>query len=117
MALFSSLFGAKAQNPDTVKILNPTEYKLAIDSNSVQIVDVRTASEFNQGSIDKALNIDFFQKNKFIAGFDKLNKEKPVFIYCRSGARSQKAAAKLSAMGFTKIFDLKGGYMNWPYKN
>jgi rhodanese-related sulfurtransferase len=45
--------------------------------------------------------------------FAKLNKNKPVYVYCRSGARSQRAARKLVEMGFLKIYDLEGGYMSW----
>ena len=116
MTFLSSLFGAKAQQTDAIKILNSTEYQSAITTKNVQLVDVRTANEFKQGSIGKALNIDFFKKEDFNINFEKLDKEQPVYLFCRSGARSQKAAAKLIAMGFTKIYDLKGGYMSWPFK-
>ena len=116
MTFLSSLFGAKAQQTDAIKILNSTEYQSAITTKNVQLVDVRTANEFKQGSICKALNIDFFKKEDFNINFEKLDKEQPVYLFCRSGARSQKAAAKLIAMGFTKIYDLKGGYMSWPFK-
>ncbi len=116
MTFLSSLFGSKAQQTDAIKILNPSEYQSAINTENIQLVDVRTANEYNQGTIGKALNIDFFQKEHFNTNFEKLNKEQPVYLFCRSGARSQKAAAKLIAMGFTKIYDLKGGYMSWPFK-
>ena len=43
----------------------------------------------------------------------KLDKNKPVYMYCRTGSRSRTAARKLLAMGFEKVFDLKGGYMHW----
>ncbi|WP_367275150.1 rhodanese-like domain-containing protein [uncultured Maribacter sp.] len=55
----------------------------------------------------------FFNGGNFNAYFEKVNKEKPVFVYCRSGARSQKAARKLLKMGFTQVYDLKGGYTSW----
>ena len=42
-----------------------------------------------------------------------MDKDKPVYLYCRSGARSQKAARKLIDMGFEKVYDLKGGFMRW----
>lgn len=117
MTLVSSLFGANAQQNDTIKILNPSEFKEAINSKDVQLVDVRTADEFNDGAIESAVNIDFFQQENFTKEFEKLDKEQPVYLYCRSGNRSQQAAVKLKAMGFTKIYDLQGGYINWPFKN
>lgn len=113
MTLFNSLFGANAQENDTIKILNLSEFKEAINAKDVQLVDVRTADEFKDGAIESALNIDFFQQENFTKEFEKLDKDQPLYLYCRSGNRSQKAAAKLEAMGFTKIFDLQGGYMNW----
>ena len=115
MTFLSSLFGAKAQQVDSIKVLNATEYKTQVVNKDVQLVDVRTAAEFNQGALDNALNIDFFQKENFRSKMEKLDKEKPVYLYCRSGARSNKAATLLDKMGFTKIYDLKGGFLGWPY--
>ena len=117
MALFSTLFGANAQKSDTIKILAASDFNKAIEKNNVQLVDVRTAQEFNQGAIESAINIDFFQQDKFTSEFEKLDKGQPVYLYCRSGNRSYQAAKKLEAMGFKEIYDLKGGYMKWPYKN
>ncbi|MDT0556192.1 rhodanese-like domain-containing protein [Patiriisocius hiemis] len=117
MALFSTLFGANAQKSDTIKILAASDFNKAIEKNNVQLVDVRTAQEFNQGAIESALNIDFFQQDNFTSEFEKLDKDQPVYLYCRSGNRSYQAAKKLEVMGFKEIYDLKGGYMKWPYKN
>ncbi len=113
MTLMSSLFGANAQQNDSIKILTVSEFKKAISAKEVQLVDVRTAKEFNEGAIDNALNIDFFQQETFDNTFSNLDKEQPIYIYCRSGNRSQQAAAKLKAMGFSEIYDLQGGFLNW----
>lgn len=117
ITLFSSVFCAKAQQTDAITILPASEFNEAIASKEVQLVDVRTVEEFKEGAIDNALNIDFFQQENFKTQFEKLDKDKPVYLYCRSGHRSHKAAVKLEAMGFSTIFDLEGGYMNWPFKN
>lgn len=113
MSFFSFLFGSKSQQSDAITILDKASFKIAISSKKVQLVDVRTLKEFNAGHITNAKNIDFFNQAIFLSEFNKLNKEEPVYIYCRSGSRSQKAARKLDSFGFKKIFDLKGGYMNW----
>ena len=113
MTLFSTLFAAKAQQTDVIKILSVSEFKEAIENNNVQLFDVRTAQEFTQGAIKKARNLDFYQQEKFNSEFKKLDKEAPIYLYCRSGNRSQKAARKLKAMGFTEIYDLKGGILNY----
>lgn len=113
MSFFSTLFGAKKESSDKNVILDRETYADALLGNKVQLVDVRTASEFNAGHIRGALNIDFFRKDDFQKSFERLDKNKPLYIYCRSGARSQKAAKILLGMGFSKIYDLKGGYLRW----
>jgi len=114
MSILGFLF--KEQNlPDTSKILDREEYKKAISNGKVQLVDVRTRTEFASGHIKGAKNIDFFQGSTFETAFSKLKKEKPVYLYCQSGNRSQKAAGKLVEMGFEEVYDLRGGYRTWSY--
>ncbi|NNE76091.1 MAG: rhodanese-like domain-containing protein [Pricia sp.] len=112
MSLLTTLFGTK-KTSDNIAILNKDTYADAIKGNRVQLVDVRTANEFRSGHIKNAINIDFFNATNFKKYFEELDKEKPVYVYCRSGARSLKAARRLVNMGFTQIYDLKGGYMRW----
>lgn len=82
-------------------------------NKDVQLVDVRTSQEYRKGHLAKAQNIDYYQKSKFDEEFGKLDRSKPLYIYCRSGHRSRKAAARLINMGFSLIIDLKGGIKNW----
>ncbi|MCK0160988.1 rhodanese-like domain-containing protein [Allomuricauda sp. F6463D] len=114
MSIFSFLF--KEQNlPDEIDILDREDYKNAISKGKVQLVDVRTRGEFMSGHIKGAKNIDFFQGASFETAFSKLNKDQPIYLYCQSGNRSQKAARKLVIMGFSKVYDLRGGYRAWSY--
>jgi rhodanese-related sulfurtransferase len=79
---------------------------------NAQVVDVRTADEFGQGHIKNARNMDWWG-----GAFDKqaatLDKKRPVFVYCLSGARSSSAARKLRSLGFSEVYDLKGGLYQW----
>ena len=79
------------------------------------LLDVRTADEFNAGHLDGAINIDFYSPD-VKEQFGKLDKEKPVLIYCRSGARSGKSAAILKQLCFKTVKDMEGGYMAWSGK-
>ena len=81
--------------------------------NNVQLVDVRTSEEFNAGHIEGAINIDFKNDEVFYQSFQRLDKKNPVYVYCRSGNRSKKSADKLLEMGFSMVYDLKGGYIDW----
>jgi len=113
MSLFTTLFGAKAQSTNQIKIISPQEYKRGISQKNVQLIDVRTLREFKMGHINKAINMDIFQQRLFVEKIGALDKDRPVYVYCRSGVRSLKAARKLIEMGFTQIYDLQGGYRKW----
>lgn len=113
MSFLNSLFAKKKETSGQITILDKNAYAAAITANKIKPIDVRTASEFNSGHIKNAINIDFFNPTNFKNSFEKLDKEKAVYVYCRSGARSQKAARKLLKLGFSQIYDLKGGFIAW----
>ncbi len=79
---------------------------------AVQLVDVRTAEEFAGGHVKGALNIDFHSAS-FVESFSKMEKDRPVFVYCLSGGRSANAAKQLMGIGFTDVYDMKGGMIAW----
>jgi phage shock protein E len=101
---------------EKIVVITPEEFKEK-SANQV-IIDVRTPKEFSDGHIEGAVNINFLDENfiQQISNFDK-DKTKPVFIYCKSGNRSGKAAAKISEIGYEKIYDLDGGILNWVRNN
>ncbi len=113
MSFLSNLFGTVNNTSDKIEILDTVAYGKAISEKKVQLVDVRTAAEYRSGHIKNAINIDFFNSTDFVRNFENLDKEKPVYVYCRSGARSQKAARKLVGLGFSQIYDLAGGFIRW----
>ncbi|MCF1191512.1 rhodanese-like domain-containing protein [Mangrovimonas sp. AS39] len=112
MSFLSDLMGLGAQNIEGIDVLEISEYKKAIQDN-VQLVDVRTPEEYQRGTIKNALNLDYFDQGSFREGFAKMDKSKPVYVFCRSGQRSFNAAKVLKKMGFIQIYDLKGGYLAW----
>ena len=99
------------------KVLGVANYKEVVVGKDVQLVDVRTPDEYNAGKIDDAINIDYFDQDNFKKAFEKLDKNKPLFVYCRSGHRSHESAVLLEKMGFKEIYDLEGGYIAWSSKN
>jgi rhodanese-related sulfurtransferase len=103
---------ASDQQASGIQVISAEEYKKAISSGKVQLVDVRTPEEYSSGHIDKAVNINYYDP-EFKKQIAKLDKSKPVYIYCRSGSRSQGAAKIMQELGFTSIIDLRGGYMNY----
>ncbi len=112
MSILNFLFKGPIKS-DAIKVLNTEDFKNAIANNHVQLVDVRTSREFKSGHIKGARNIDYFQQSTFKAACSKMDKDKPLYLYCQSGNRSQKAARKLIAFGFDCVYDLRGGYNMW----
>lgn len=102
----------QSQSNPKIKIIDPQEYKSLVVNKPVQLIDVRTPEEFQEGAIAHAKNINVNDPN-FKANIEKLDKKQPVYIYCRSGARSQSAAKVMIDLGFEQVIDLQGGYMNW----
>jgi len=104
------------QNPkNQVQVVSPEEMKSLLEMDDVQLIDVRTEDEYSSGYIEKSQNIDV-RSPDFDGQIAKLDKEKPVLVYCRSGRRSAKCVEKLINAGFVKIYDLRGGITKWKYK-
>ncbi|HET8810741.1 MAG TPA: rhodanese-like domain-containing protein [Flavobacteriaceae bacterium] len=109
----ATMFGCKAQQDSTIGLISWEETKTAMAENeNIALVDVRTPEEYAAGSVEGAENINFFDKD-FKKQFAKFEKEKPVYIFCKSGNRSGKASKILAEMGFKKIYDIEGGYLSW----
>jgi thioredoxin 1 len=101
-------------------LLAQTATKISVDvfeaklkqTPTAQVLDVRTPAEFANGYLQNALNIDF-RNSEFKERIAKLDKSKPVFVYCLSGGRSASAAQLLQEQGFTEVYDLQGGFAKW----
>ena len=82
------------------------------DTDTVQLVDVRTKEEYEEGHISNALLIDYYSYNFEEQAIAKLSKEKTVAVYCRSGRRSASATRKLVKLGY-EVVNLDGGILAW----
>ena len=89
--------------------------ELVADTNVV-VLDVRTASEFAEEHLERAINIDYHQSDFVEKAKATLPLDKKIAIYCRSGRRSAGAAGKLSEEGY-KLVNLKGGIIAWKEAN
>ncbi|WP_338731204.1 rhodanese-like domain-containing protein [Mangrovimonas cancribranchiae] len=100
---------------ENVKVVSSEEMQTLLDMDDVQLVDVRTPEEYNEGYIDHAQNIDYYS-DTFEEDILELDKTKPVIVYCKSGGRSAKCAEKLIKAGFVKVYDLDGGISQWKHE-
>ena len=100
---------------DSVQLISSEEARSLLALEDVQLVDVRTSSEFLTGHIPNSQNIDVLSPS-FEEDIRLLDKEKPVVVYCKSGVRSAQCSKKLQAAGFVKIYDLDGGFSQWKHQ-
>ncbi len=95
------------------KSVNAEQFQKGIETEAPTVLDVRRPDEFKEGHLPQALNINWEDEQKFTAAAEKLDKSKPVYLYCLAGVRSSKAADWLVKNGFTKVVDLSGGINAW----
>lgn len=95
------------------KRVSQEEFKQLMKSPGAQILDVRTAQEVAEGKISGSLHVDYFSTSFVSTVQKKLDKSKPVLVYCAAGGRSASAAKDLKKAGFKHVYDLEGGYDNW----
>ncbi|MCB9888074.1 MAG: rhodanese-like domain-containing protein [Planctomycetes bacterium] len=99
--------GVKAQHVDPAAAV-----KLLADQPDVQVLDVRTPTEFAAGHLKNAVNIDY-KASGFSARLGKLDRSKKYLVYCRSGRRSTGALGVLTELGFHHQIHLDGGILAW----
>ena len=92
--------------------INAAAYKEAITAKNIQVLDVRTAAEFNGGHIKHALQANWLDQKEFTDRTQHLDKNIPVYVYCQAGGRSASAQEALVAKGY-KVVNLEGGMSNW----
>lgn len=103
-----------AQNKDKYLLsINDFETKLRENSGIAQLVDVRTPEEFMRGHLKRSINLNFNDDNFEDIVKAKLDKNRPVFVYCFSGRRSTDAAAFLRDLGYKEVYDMAGGFAKW----
>ena len=109
--LIASLFlhSCVAQNSNNVTAL---EFSKAITAAKVQLLDVRTKEEYQQGHIANALQANWNDAAEFEKRTASLDATKTLYVYCLSGGRSAAAASSLRGKGF-KVIELKGGINAW----
>jgi rhodanese-related sulfurtransferase len=83
---------------------------LEAGKDQIHLIDVRTEGEVSRGVIDGAIHIPL---HLLPLRASDIPQNKPVVIYCNSGARSAQACAFMAAKGFENMHNLSGGIMAW----
>lgn len=104
----------KEETRMAVQTISAEEAKSIMDSGEAYVLlDVREQDEFDQGHIPGAILLPYTRVQS-LAAEQLPDKDALILVYCRSGRRSQLAAAALNAAGYTNVLDF-GGIIDWPY--
>lgn len=107
------MFGFNKSSAPAFQNLTPAQFAEGLRQPGAVLVDVRRPDEFGVGHLPGAVNLevtapDFGQR---VAALDKT---KPTYVYCRSGAGPAKAADQPTTAGFAQVSNLLGGVLDWP---
>ncbi|MCK9404344.1 MAG: thioredoxin domain-containing protein [Chitinophagaceae bacterium] len=108
--LFTFLSCANVSSQDEI---SPAEFEKKLAAQQSQLLDVRTAGEYQSGHLKNSLQADWLNQEQFADRVKYLDKSKPLLVYCASGIRSAAAAKWLLNNGFTNVQNLKGGLTSW----
>ena len=96
--------------------VEPSKWNNLITDKNTFILDVRKPFEYEVGSFKKAVNPKVNNFREFPKYLNKLNKKKPIAMFCTGGIRCEKASVYLNQKGFKNVFQLKGGILNYLKK-
>lgn len=110
--LFVSLLFINCNQKQAVKTITTLELKALLTTEKIQLLDVRSPKEVIDGYIETALFANYFDADFAEQALEQLDLSAPVYLYCRSGNRSGKAAIILKEKGF-EVYNVIGGYNMW----
>ncbi len=119
--LLTSVFLLACENPDStsqeafIKNLDAEQFRELVEAGEGITLDVRTPEEVAEGYIPTATDINLHDAD-FEERINLLPKDKDIYVYCKVGGRSSKAAEILQKNGFTKIYHLENGIAEWKEK-
>ena len=93
--------------------INPKKWNKIISDENTTLIDVRKPFEHEVGTFKNSINPNINNFREFPKFLKKLNKNKPVAMFCTGGIRCEKASFFLEKRGFKNVYQLKGGILNY----
>jgi len=110
-----AVYSCKDVAANEIKVVTVEEMNTHLKYGNVQVIDLQPEVEYNKSHLINAANI-IYDKD-FRKKLDKLDKTKPIAIYCTTGTVSPEAARILNEAGFKHIYILDGGIKKWMAEN
>ncbi len=114
--IFASVFAIACSSNNInsqTGVLSTAVFQQKMNQPNIQILDVRTAEEYQSGHIKNALQANWLDKTQFADRIQHLDKAIPVLVYCASGVRSGQAMKAMAQQGFKEVYNMEGGMSAW----
>ena len=109
-------FKIKGESKRRNRYLSGNSWNKLIIKKETLLIDVRKPFEYNVGTFKNAMNPNIQNFRDFPKFLNKIEKTKPVAMFCTGGIRCEKASIFLKQKGFKNVFQLKGGIINYLNK-
>jgi UPF0176 protein len=109
-------FKIKSESKRRNRYLSGNSWNKLIIKKETLLIDVRKPFEYNVGTFKNAMNPNIQNFRDFPKFLNKIEKTKPVAMFCTGGIRCEKASIFLKQKGFKNVFQLKGGIINYLNK-
>ena len=109
-------FAACNAQSDGVKNLSQQDLTAKLQEKNTVLIDVRTSTEVASGYIAEAEYFIDINGANFEQKIAELDTTKTYIMYCRSGGRSGKASSYMVKNGFSKVYNLEGGILDYTGK-
>ena len=105
-----------SNNKKLNRYISGKSWNKLISNKKTLVVDVRKPFEYDVGTFKNSINPNIQNFRDFPKYLKKIDKAKPVAMFCTGGIRCEKASIFLKRKGFKNVFQLKGGILNYLNK-
>ncbi len=105
----TAIVSCSQSNTQVITHMTAAEVQEKLSDETYQVIDVRTPEEYKIAAVENSIKINFRDKD-FQSKIEKLDKEKPVIVYCKAGGRSVKAAKLMEQVGFKSVINVSDVY-------
>jgi len=94
------------------KIITPQQLANMVNRDNAVVVDLRDPADFRKGHVVNAINIPYSGASKRLNELES-HKDQPLILVCKMGQHSGDIGKQLNALGFTQVYRLAGGILDW----
>ncbi|MDP6967622.1 MAG: rhodanese-like domain-containing protein [Gammaproteobacteria bacterium] len=92
--------------------VSPQQATVLGNNDDALMLDIRSAADYKAGKILNSKNIPFAELSKRLSDLQKY-RDKPIVLICKTGQTAGSAASMLSKDGYTKVYRMTGGILEW----